>query len=184
MLFLYFNTECQDGVKISLEGSQVAFILSDRLVISLKSGELYVLSLIADSMRSVRGFHFAKAAASVLTSCMCPCDDNYLFLGSRLGNSLLLMFTEKEVPVWDEEEETRENPENEVIDLEEEEEEEEESPAKKAKQDSLGDWMASDVQAIRDPEELEVYGNETKTSVKITSYRFEVNPFFFISLLL
>lgn len=53
-----------------MEGSQVAFISSDRLVISLKSGELYVLSLFADSMRSVRGFHFDKAAASVLTSCV------------------------------------------------------------------------------------------------------------------
>lgn len=62
--------EPQDGVKISLEGAQVAFLSADRLVISLKSGELYVLSLFADSMRSVRGFHFDKAAASVLTSCV------------------------------------------------------------------------------------------------------------------
>lgn len=57
-------------MKISLEGAQVAFLSADRLVISLKSGELYVLSLFADSMRSVRGFHFDKAAASVLTSCV------------------------------------------------------------------------------------------------------------------
>lgn len=57
-------------MKISLESSQVAFISPDRLVISLKTGELYVLSLFADSMRSVRGFHFDKAAASVLTSCV------------------------------------------------------------------------------------------------------------------
>lgn len=62
--------EPQEGVKMSLEGAQVAFISPDRLVISLKSGELYVLSLFADSMRSVRGFHFDKAAASVLTSCV------------------------------------------------------------------------------------------------------------------
>ncbi|CAL7948360.1 unnamed protein product [Xylocopa violacea] len=116
-----FPLKPQEGVKISLEGSQVAFISSDRLVISLKSGELYVLSLFADSMRSVRGFHFDKAAASVLTSCVCMCEDNYLFLGSRLG-----------------------------------------------------DWMASDVLDIKDPEELEVYGSETHTSIQITSYIFEV----------
>lgn len=62
--------EPQEDVKMSLENAQVAFISTDRLVISLKTGELYVLSLFADSMRSVRGFHFDKAAASVLTSCV------------------------------------------------------------------------------------------------------------------
>lgn len=71
-IFVIF-TEPQEGVKMSLEGAQVAFISADRLVISLKSGELYVLSLFADSMRSVRGFHFDKAAASVLTSCVSIC---------------------------------------------------------------------------------------------------------------
>ena len=63
-------SEIQEGVKISLEGAQVCFLSHDRIVISLKGGELYVLSLQADSMRSVRSFHFQKAAASVLTTCV------------------------------------------------------------------------------------------------------------------
>lgn len=42
----------------------------DTLVLSLKGGELYVLMLLADSMRYVRNFHFEKAAASVLTTCV------------------------------------------------------------------------------------------------------------------
>ncbi len=54
-----------------------------------------MLTLFADSMRSVRKFHIEKAAASVLTTCLCICD-NYLFLGSRLGNSLLLAFQTKD----------------------------------------------------------------------------------------
>ncbi|WAR13668.1 CPSF1-like protein [Mya arenaria] len=48
-----------------------------------------------NGMRSVRSFNFDKSAASVLTTCMCLCEDGYLFLGSRLGNSLLLRYTEK-----------------------------------------------------------------------------------------
>lgn len=41
--------------------------------------------------------------------------------------------------------------------------------------DSLNDCMASDVLDIRDPEELEVYGNERQASLQITSYVFEVS---------
>ncbi|XP_035792501.1 cleavage and polyadenylation specificity factor subunit 1-like [Anopheles albimanus] len=91
-----FPLKPQDGVRISLDAAQVCFIESEKLVLSLKGGELYVLTLCADSMRSVRSFHFSKAAASVLTSCICVCETEYLFLGSRLGNSLLLRFREKD----------------------------------------------------------------------------------------
>jgi cleavage and polyadenylation specificity factor subunit 1 len=104
------------------------------------------------------------------------CEDNYLFLGSRLGNSLLLRFTEKEA----------ETVKNLSDDITNEEDENEETPAKKAKQDFLGDWMASDVLDIKDPEELEVYGSETHTSIQITSYIFEVYSayYIFISILI
>lgn len=78
-----------------------------------------MLTLITDGMRSVRAFHFDKAAASVLTTSvsrerggsvlgpglvvplitplpqMVTMEPGYLFLGSRLGNSLLLKYTEK-----------------------------------------------------------------------------------------
>lgn len=57
----------QEGVVISLDCAHGEFVTDDRVVISLKGGELYVLTLVADSMRSVRSFHFDKAAASVLT---------------------------------------------------------------------------------------------------------------------
>lgn len=63
-------TEPQDGVKISLDCAQIAFIGADRLVLSLRGGELYVLTLCADSLRCVRSFHFSKAASSVLTCCV------------------------------------------------------------------------------------------------------------------
>lgn len=161
-----FPLKVQEGVKITLEGAQASFISHDRLVISLKGGELYVLTLYADSMRSVRSFHFDKAAASVLTTCTCVCEDNYLFLGSRLGNSLLLRFTEKEQSTIVTLEEKTFAPKQETA--------KPDQAAKKRRLDTLGDWMASDVADIRDLDELEVYGSETQTSVHIASYAFEV----------
>uniref|UniRef100_A0A671UNK3 Cleavage and polyadenylation specificity factor subunit 1 n=1 Tax=Sparus aurata TaxID=8175 RepID=A0A671UNK3_SPAAU len=90
-----FPLRVQEEVKITLDCSQSDFIAYDKMVISLKGGEIYVLTLITDGMRSVRAFHFDKAAASVLTTCMVTMEPGYLFLGSRLGNSLLLKYTEK-----------------------------------------------------------------------------------------
>ena len=84
-----------DGVKLTLDCAQAEFLTPERAVISLKGGELYVLTLIADAMRTVRGFNFDRSAGSVLTTCLAVLDNSYLFLGSRLGNSLLLQFTEK-----------------------------------------------------------------------------------------
>ena len=93
---LYFTfLEPQEGCRIALDCARATFLQHDRVVLSLKGGELYVLTLFADSMRSVRKFHLEKAAASVLTTCLCLCD-HYLFLGSRLGNSLLLAFQSKD----------------------------------------------------------------------------------------
>lgn len=120
MTYFFAFVEPQDGIKISLDCAQIAFIAADRLVLSLRGGELYVLTLCADSLRCVRSFHFNKAASSVLTCCvsfsmqcdanaingsqfksfssfqMCVCLEEYIFLGSRLGNSLLVRFTEKD----------------------------------------------------------------------------------------
>lgn len=73
--------EPQDGVKISLDAAQITFIAADKLVLSLRGGELYVLTLCADSLRCVRSFHFSKAAASVLTCCVSLRDISYLPTG-------------------------------------------------------------------------------------------------------
>jgi cleavage and polyadenylation specificity factor subunit 1 len=85
----------QKGIKISMDASRSCFISNDKLLVSLKGGDLYVLTLFNDSMRSIRKFHFQKAASSVLTTCITKCDGPYVFLGSRVGNSLLLKYNEK-----------------------------------------------------------------------------------------
>ncbi|XP_037944960.1 cleavage and polyadenylation specificity factor subunit 1 [Teleopsis dalmanni] len=145
-----FPLKPQDGVRISLDAARLAFIDTDKLVVSLKGGDLYVLTLCVDSMRSVRNFHFHKAAASVLTSCICVFQMEYLFLGSRLGNSLLLHFTEEDQSTVITLEDAADEPEMEIITEE-----------------------SSKVHRVED-EELEVYGSGAKTSVQLRKYNFEV----------
>ncbi|CAF1084494.1 unnamed protein product, partial [Didymodactylos carnosus] len=84
-----------NDLKISLDCCQATFISSEKIVLSLKNGEIYVLTLHTDTMRSVKEFTFDRAAAGVLSSCICKCDEGFLFFGSRLGNSLLLRYHKK-----------------------------------------------------------------------------------------
>uniref|UniRef100_A0A8C3AM23 Cleavage and polyadenylation specificity factor subunit 1 n=1 Tax=Cyclopterus lumpus TaxID=8103 RepID=A0A8C3AM23_CYCLU len=156
-----FPLRVQDEVKITLDCSQSDFIGYDKMVISLKGGEIYVLTLITDGMRSVRAFHFDKAAASVLTTCMVTMEPGYLFLGSRLGNSLLLKYTEKlqETPP----EEGADNPERDETDKDKAEE----PPSKKKRVESSSNWTD-------EVDEIEVYGSEAQSGTQLATYSFEV----------
>ncbi|KAF2368735.1 hypothetical protein FHG87_000497 [Trinorchestia longiramus] len=161
-----FPLRKQEGVTISLDNCRAAFLAEDRLVVSLKGGELYVVTLGADSMRAVRSFHFDKAASSVLTCCVSVCEDQYLFLGSRLGNSLLLRYQQEAIG-------------NDVLGVEpgaagQRQRTLQQPPSKRKKMDTLGDWIASDVDAIEDVDILEVYGPEDTATVQLSSYTFEV----------
>uniref|UniRef100_A0A8C1EBT3 Cleavage and polyadenylation specificity factor subunit 1 n=1 Tax=Cyprinus carpio carpio TaxID=630221 RepID=A0A8C1EBT3_CYPCA len=152
-----FPLRPQEEVKITLDCSQSSFITSDKMVISLKGGEIYVLTLITDGMRSVRAFHFDKAAASVLSTCMTTMEAGYLFLGSRLGNSLLLRYTEKlqETPM-DEDSSLREEP-----------------PNKKKRVDAVANW-AGKANLPDELDEIEVYGSEAQSGTQLATYSFEV----------
>ncbi|XP_028316655.1 cleavage and polyadenylation specificity factor subunit 1 [Gouania willdenowi] len=155
-----FPLRVQEEVKITLDCAQSDFIDYDKMVISLKGGEIYVLTLITDGLRSVRAFHFDKAAASVLTTCMVTMEPGYLFLGSRLGNSLLLKYIEKlqEAPT----EETKEKQ-----DKEKEKDKQEEPPSKKKKIESSTNWTD-------EVDEIEVYGSEAQSGTQLATYSFEV----------
>ncbi|XP_061520798.1 cleavage and polyadenylation specificity factor subunit 1 [Phycodurus eques] len=154
-----FPLRIQEEVKITLDCSQSDFIAHDKMVISLKGGEIYVLTLITDGMRSVRDFHFDKAAASVLTTCMVTMEPGYLFLGSRLGNSLLLKYTEK----------LQEAPPDEVKQKQDKEREKdkEEPPNKKKRVESSSNWTD-------EVDEIEVYGSEAQSGTQLATYSFEV----------
>ncbi|XP_076157774.1 cleavage and polyadenylation specificity factor subunit 1 [Alosa pseudoharengus] len=163
-----FPLKVQEEVRITLDCSQATFIGSDKMVISLKGGEIYVLTLITDGMRSVRSFHFDKAAASVLTTCMMTMEPGYLFLGSRLGNSLLLKYTEKlqEATMEEDEDEDNDNKDK-------EKDKPEEPPTKKKRMDSNASWTAKS--SMPDElDEIEVYGSEAQSGTQLATYSFEV----------
>merc|ERR1719239_1709100 len=138
-----------EGVKVSLDCAVAEFLSPDQLVISLKGGELYVLSLLVDSLRAVKGFHMDKAAASVLITSISLAAPGFLFLGSRLGNSLLLKFTCRELGQLGVRRDR-------------------EPPSKRKRLDVQGDWLDTEL------DEFEVYGSQETAASKISSYSFEV----------
>lgn len=176
-----FPLKPQDGVRISLDCANFAFIDVDKLVISLRTGDLYVLTLCVDSMRTVRNFHFHKAAASVLTSCICVCHTEYIFLGSRLGNSLLLHFTEEDqsTVITLDDVEAAAAAASAVVSVEQQPSElspeqlEEEEPTYDVEQLETAPPQSKS-RRIED-EELEVYGSGAKASVlQLRKFIFEV----------
>lgn len=90
---LFHCTGKQEGVTITLDSAYGEFLTDDRVVISLKGGELYVLTLVADSMRSVRSFHFDKAAASVLTCTVCSSIQNLFMLCHYIRFLVYIIFS-------------------------------------------------------------------------------------------
>ncbi|XP_017069032.1 cleavage and polyadenylation specificity factor subunit 1 [Drosophila eugracilis] len=166
-----FPLKPQDGVRISLDCANFAFIDVDKLVLSLRTGDLYVLTLCVDSMRTVRNFHFHKAAASVLTSCICVLHSEYIFLGSRLGNSLLLHFKEEDQSTVITLDDVEQQAEQQQRNLQDEDQNLEEI----FDVDQM-DMAPTQAKSRRiEDEELEVYGSGVKTSVlQLRKFIFEV----------
>ncbi|CAB3240456.1 unnamed protein product [Arctia plantaginis] len=183
-----FPLRIQEGVCVTLDGSVAAWLGEARLALSLRGGQLYVLTLLADSVRTVRSFHLDRAAASVLTTCMCVIEEDFLFLGSRLGNSLLLRVTERENRMLF----SVDKPLEATVDLTVSEgdpsivtntapaapttqqKDQSDPAAKKRRLDTISDCVATNVIEISDKDELEVYGSDIRTSTQLTSYVFEV----------
>lgn len=90
-----FPLKTQDNVRISLDCCQSCFISNNKIMFSLNNGDLYLLTLHNDMTRSLRTFNFVHLASSVIPLSLTKCEDGYLFIGSRVGHSLLLHYLEK-----------------------------------------------------------------------------------------
>ncbi|KAI0990420.1 hypothetical protein GJ496_001342 [Pomphorhynchus laevis] len=86
-------------LKISLDLSKAAFIDRSRIVLCLKTGEILIATVLFDALHttgSKQCFIIEKCAVSSPAECVCTFkfnDSQLFFIGSRLGNSVLLKCT-------------------------------------------------------------------------------------------
>ena len=85
--------------KIAFDAARLCLLESDKVIVILKTGDIHIITLLTDEMQAVRSFNFQKAATSVLTCCIIHLGDGYIFLGSRLANSLLLCYSKQVAPL-------------------------------------------------------------------------------------
>lgn len=79
-----------DHVNISLDLSQAVFLSHNKILFILKDGDVYLVTLFNDDMRSIKNFHFERVASTVQPNCLTLCEhNNLLFIGSHVGDSVL-----------------------------------------------------------------------------------------------
>ncbi|KAG6554300.1 hypothetical protein Mapa_004216 [Marchantia paleacea] len=82
----------KSNLSVELDAAQVTWISHDVALFSTKNGSLLLLYLVYDG-RTVQKLELSKSRASVLASCMCMVGGTFFFLGSRLGDSLLVQYS-------------------------------------------------------------------------------------------
>ncbi|XP_041007428.1 cleavage and polyadenylation specificity factor subunit 1 isoform X2 [Juglans microcarpa x Juglans regia] len=82
----------RSSFSVELDVANATWLLTDVALVSTKTGELLLLTLVYDG-RVVYRLDLSKSKASVLTSGITTIGNSFFFLGSRLGDSLLVQFT-------------------------------------------------------------------------------------------
>ncbi|XP_057528252.1 cleavage and polyadenylation specificity factor subunit 1 [Amaranthus tricolor] len=77
---------------VELDTAHATWLANDVAMLSTKTGELLLLTLVYDG-RVVQRLDLVKSRASVLTSDITTVGNSLFFLGSRLGDSLLVQYT-------------------------------------------------------------------------------------------
>ncbi|XP_022891037.1 cleavage and polyadenylation specificity factor subunit 1 isoform X1 [Olea europaea var. sylvestris] len=81
----------RSGFTVELDAANAAWLTNDVAMFSTKSGELLLLTLVYDG-RIVQKLDLSKSRASVLTSEITTVGNSLFFLGSSLGDSLLVQY--------------------------------------------------------------------------------------------
>ncbi|PKA60062.1 Cleavage and polyadenylation specificity factor subunit 1 [Apostasia shenzhenica] len=82
----------KSNFNVELDAANATWLSHDVAVFSSKVGELLLLTLVNDG-RVVQRLDLMKSKASVLTSAITTIGSSFFFLGSRLGDSLLVQFS-------------------------------------------------------------------------------------------
>jgi cleavage and polyadenylation specificity factor subunit 1 len=91
-----FALKTQDVAPLNLQNCKACMLSDDSICVSLETGDVYIITLKKDSLNNVRRFFLDQVASSVIPTTLSKLSDNLIFLGSRLGNSLLLRYKSKE----------------------------------------------------------------------------------------
>lgn len=83
------NTKTYIG--ISLDNSQAIFYNHNKIFLILRDGDVYIVTLYNDDMRSIKDFQFERVTLTVPPNCLTLCENNnnLLFIGSHVGDSIL-----------------------------------------------------------------------------------------------
>lgn len=82
----------RSNFNVELDAANATWLVNDVALLSTKTGELLLLALVYDG-RVVQRLDLSKSKASVLTSGIASIGNSLFFLGSRLGDSLLVQFS-------------------------------------------------------------------------------------------
>lgn len=83
------DNKSNNNVNISFDLSQSVFLDYNKILFILENGDVYLVTLFNDDMRSIKKFHFEHIASTVQPDCLTLCSQNLLFIGSHVGDSVL-----------------------------------------------------------------------------------------------
>jgi CPSF A subunit region/Mono-functional DNA-alkylating methyl methanesulfonate N-term len=86
----------EELLEVRLDAARWSFLSRNRIMVSTLDGDLYLLHVLTDG-RSAQDMSIAveRAGSAVISSCMCTLTERYLFMGSRIGDSLLIRYADK-----------------------------------------------------------------------------------------
>uniref|UniRef100_A0A0E0P6E5 Cleavage/polyadenylation specificity factor A subunit C-terminal domain-containing protein n=1 Tax=Oryza rufipogon TaxID=4529 RepID=A0A0E0P6E5_ORYRU len=82
----------KSNFQVELDAAKATWLSNDIVMFSTKAGEMLLLTVVYDG-RVVQRLDLMKSKASVLSSAVTSIGNSFFFLGSRLGDSLLVQFS-------------------------------------------------------------------------------------------